>query len=241
MSDSARASHASAGPGRQTGETAGHEAAATAGEARHAAGEVRATAGHEARAVADTAREQAGSALGDLRDRARSEADSQVRRTADTVRQWADDLAGMAGNAREGSPARTMAEKASDGGHRAADFLEKRGAGGITEEIQSFARRKPGVFLGAAAAAGLAAGRIAKDLKSASSGTESGGEGTAADRTGPMRDRAAGAGGRTGPSGESPAPSRGTRPETRDPGVPGRTTAREADWPGLPGRPPEVG
>ncbi|MZE81104.1 hypothetical protein GTY57_30400, partial [Streptomyces sp. SID5475] len=145
---------------------------------------MRATAGHEAKAVADTAREQAGSIAGDLRDRARSEADGQVRRTAGSVRQWADEVAGMAGNAPEGSPARTMAEKVADGGHRAADFLEKRGAGGIAEEIQSFARRKPGVFLGTAAAAGLAAGRIAKDLKSASSGTESGGEETAADRAG---------------------------------------------------------
>ncbi|WP_051723120.1 hypothetical protein [Streptomyces albus] len=241
MSDSARASHASAGPGRQTGETAEQEAAATAGEAKHAAGEMRATAGHEAKAVADTAREQAGSAIGDLRDRARSEADSQVRRTAGTVRQWADDLKGMAGNAPSGSPARTVAEKVSDGGYRAADFLEKRGAGGIAEEIQSFARRKPGVFLGTAAAAGLAAGRIAKDLKSSSSGTESGSGQPGADKPGPMLDRSAEAGYRTGPPGESPAPSRSTRPETRDPGVPGRTAARETDWPGLPGRPPEVG
>lgn len=229
MSDSA---NASAGPARQTGETAKRGAAVTADEAKHAAGEVRTTAAHEAKAVTGVAREQAGSAVSDLRERAMGEADSQLRRTADTVRQWADDLAGMAEHAPTGSPARGMAQRASDGGHRAADFLERRGVGGLAEEAQSFARRRPAAFLGGAAIAGLAAGRLAKDMKSGEPSERQ----PMADKPGPMLDRPGPMTDRTGPAGGPGTPVRGSVPEAQDPGAPGR----EADWPGLPGRPPEV-
>ncbi|MEU8353924.1 hypothetical protein [Streptomyces sp. NPDC048845] len=232
MSDSA---NANAGPARQTGQKAKQEAAATAGEAKQAASEVRSTAAHGAKAVAGTAREQAGSAVGDLRQRAMTEADSQLRRTADTVRHWADDVAGMAEHAPSDSPARTMAQKASDGGHRAADFLERRGAGGLAEEMQSFARRKPGVFLGGAAIAGLAAGRLAKDMKSSSHGDRSAAPPETTDKPGPMLDRPGPGTDRTGPVGGRD-PGRGSVPEAHEPGSP----ARGSDWPGVPGRPPEV-
>jgi hypothetical protein len=51
---------------------------------------------------------------------------------------------------------------AADGGRRAAGYLDERGLDGAIEELQRFARRRPGVFLAGAALAGFAAGRIAK-------------------------------------------------------------------------------
>ncbi|MEV6962459.1 hypothetical protein AB0M97_25375 [Streptomyces sp. NPDC051207] len=121
-----------------------------------------ATAVEQAGAVAGEARQQAGTALRDLQDRMREEADSQVQRLSGTLRQWADDLAGLAQNAPGDSPVRGVVAQASDGGHRAADYLDKNGVGGALTDVQAFARRRPGAFLGGAALAGLVVGRIAK-------------------------------------------------------------------------------
>ncbi|MEU1852176.1 hypothetical protein ABZ499_23605 [Streptomyces sp. NPDC019990] len=159
MSDAAQGS---ANRLRQTGDTAREEASATAGEARQATGQVASTAADQAKAVAGEARQQAGAAVRDLRSRAMNEVEEQSRRAAGSLRQWADDLAGLADNARSDSPARSLAGQAADGGHRAADYLEKQGVEGVLSDVQSFARRRPGAFLGGALLAGLAAGRLVK-------------------------------------------------------------------------------
>lgn len=147
---------------RQTGDTAREEASATAGEARQATGQVASTAADQAKAVAGEARQQAGVAVRDLRSRAMNEIEEQSRRAAGSLRQWADDLSGLADNARSDSPARSLAGQAADGGHRAADYLEKQGVEGVLSDVQSFARRRPGAFLGGALLAGLAVGRLVK-------------------------------------------------------------------------------
>ncbi|MFJ4567324.1 hypothetical protein ACIP4U_27230 [Streptomyces caelestis] len=147
---------------RQTGETARAEASATTDQARQAAGEVTGTAVDQAKAVAGEARQQAGAVAQDLRGRAMHEVEEQTRRAAGSLRQWADDLAGLAENARSGSPARGLAAQAADGGHRAADYLDEQGAEGALTDVQDFARRRPGMFLGGALLAGLAVGRLVK-------------------------------------------------------------------------------
>jgi hypothetical protein len=81
---------------------------------------------------------------------------------ANTMRQWADDLAAMADRAPSDSPARTMVARAAEGGHRAADRLEERGIGGMRDELQGFARERPAAFWGGAALAGFALGRLAR-------------------------------------------------------------------------------
>ncbi|GGY38173.1 hypothetical protein [Streptomyces djakartensis] len=147
---------------QQTGDTAREEASATAGEARQATGQLAGTAADQARAVAGEARQQAGVAVRDLRSRAMSEVEEQSKRAAGTLRQWADDLSGLAENAQSDSPARSLAGQAADGGHRAADYLEKQGVEGVLADVQDFARRRPGAFLGGALLAGLAVGRLVK-------------------------------------------------------------------------------
>ncbi|MCI0386380.1 hypothetical protein [Streptomyces sp. CNQ085] len=150
------------GPAQQTGQTAKQETRATADRAKEAAGTVAGSARGQARNVTGEARDQAVNVAGHLRERATQEADTQTRRTAGTIRQWADDLSGMAENTRSDSPVRNLAAQAADGGRRAADTLEERGVGGLVEGVESFARRRPGAFLAGAALAGFVIGRMAK-------------------------------------------------------------------------------
>jgi hypothetical protein len=147
---------------QQTGETARSEMSATAGQAKQAAGEVAGTAADQAKAVAGEARQQAGVVVQELRSRARDEIEEQTRRAAGALRHWADDLAGLAENAQSDSPARSLAAQAADGGHRAAAYMERQGVEGVLSDVQGFARRRPGAFLGGALLAGLAVGRLAK-------------------------------------------------------------------------------
>jgi hypothetical protein len=147
---------------QQTGETARAEASATADQARQAAGQVASNAADQAKAVAGEARQQVGAVAHDLRTRAMDEVEEQTRRAAGALHHWADDLAGLAENGQEESPVRSLAAQAADGGHRAADYLENQGVEGVVSDVQSFARRHPGAFLGGALLAGLAVGRMAK-------------------------------------------------------------------------------
>ncbi|GAA3202499.1 hypothetical protein GCM10010451_61250 [Streptomyces virens] len=151
-----------------TGEKVKAETSATAGQAKQAAAQVAGTAAEQAKAVVGEARQQAGTIIDELRVRATNEAEGQTRRAADTLRQWADDLAGLAENAPNDSPARSLVAQAADRGHRAADYLGNQGVEGLASDLQGFARRRPGAFLGGALLAGLVVGRVAKAAGAAS-------------------------------------------------------------------------
>jgi hypothetical protein len=99
---------------------------------------------------------------GQTKEQAQQQAERQAQRTAGTVRQWADDLARMAEQAPEDSPAHGIVARAADGGRRATDYLEERGPRGVADDMQGFARQRPAAFLGGAALAGFAVGRLAK-------------------------------------------------------------------------------
>ncbi|MGK5532504.1 hypothetical protein [Streptomyces sp. URMC 129] len=146
----------------QSTERAQQEMSATAGQAGQAARGLVGDAREQARSVTGQAKDHARTTAHDLKERMAGEADSQTRRTAGAVRQWADDLAGLADHAPADSPARTLVAQAADRGHRAADYIDERGVDGLIEEVQGFARRRPAAFLGGAALAGFAIGRIVK-------------------------------------------------------------------------------
>ncbi|GAA3834586.1 hypothetical protein GCM10022226_65030 [Sphaerisporangium flaviroseum] len=142
---------------RQTGHNTG-----TADRAKEAVGEVAGTAKQQATVVASEAKTQAGQAIGHLRNRAAKEADTQAQKAAQGIRQWADDLANMADNGKPDSPVRTVTHQVADTSRRAADYLEEHGIAGVAEDVQQFARRRPGLFLAGAVAAGFLVGRLAK-------------------------------------------------------------------------------
>ncbi|WP_141746841.1 hypothetical protein [Streptomyces agglomeratus] len=209
-----------AGGVQQAGQKAKEEASVTAGQAKQAAGEVAGSVAEQAKAVTGEARQQAGTAVRDLRGRVNDEVQGQAERAAGTLRKWADDLDGMAQNAPGDSPVRGLVAQAADGGHRAADYLDKNGLGGVVDDVRGFARRKPGVFLGGAALAGLAVGRLAKAGK-AQSGSNGG------SRAGDGGSRA---GGDAATFPQDP-PVQVPPPETDS------SAARAPGWAGLPGAP----
>ncbi|MET7436468.1 hypothetical protein ACFYQQ_19655 [Streptomyces sp. NPDC005496] len=171
---------------QQATQTSKEEVSQTAGQVKQAASDVTSTAVDQARNVTDEARRQVGSAFGDLQDRVRAEADGQVQRLSGTLRQWAQDLTGLADNAPGDSPARALVDQAAGGGHRAADYLDKSGVDGALQDLQQFARRRPGAFLGGAVAAGLLVGRLAKAGKKASQSGSTGGVRTGQGSTAPQ-------------------------------------------------------
>lgn len=206
MSEMAKASTERA---QQAGQTAKQEASATAGQARQGASEVAATAAEQAGNVAGEVRAQAGAVAGDLRARIAEEADNQARRGAEVVRRWADDLSGL-GDGAPDSPAKGLVAQAADRGHRAADYLDSRGVGGLVGDLEDFARRRPGAFLGGAVLAGFAVGRLAK-----AGGKAAGAGGTAAGAGGTAGGGADGGadGFGPGPSAQPPVPVTGSLPE----------------------------
>jgi hypothetical protein len=68
----------------------------------------------------------------------------------------------MSDNAKPDSPMYGAVQQVATTGRRAADYLEERGVSGALDDLQRFARRRPGLFLAGALAAGFLAGRAAK-------------------------------------------------------------------------------
>jgi hypothetical protein len=91
------------------------------------------------------------------------------QRIAKKLLSLSDDLRSMAENSNQGVAVDVTQQAASrvrDAGH----WLEKREPRQVVNEVQSFARRRPAVFLVLAAGAGLVAGRLTRGLKDASAG-----------------------------------------------------------------------
>jgi polyhydroxyalkanoate synthesis regulator phasin len=130
----------------------------TADAAREQASELAVEAARQGRDLVRQAQDQ----LGDQAARGQ-------RRLAATLHSLSDQLSAMA----DGSPqdgmaadlARQAAARASDAGH----WLGSRQPAQVVDEVQSFARRRPGVFLALAAGTGLIAGRLTRGMKAASS------------------------------------------------------------------------
>jgi hypothetical protein len=160
------------GRAQDVGQSAKEQASATADQTKQAVSQVAGTAADQVKAVTGEARQQAGAAVKQLRDRMTDEAQSQTQRLAGTLRQWADDLGSMAQNASGDSPARSLVEQAADGGHRAAEYLDRQGTAGLMGDLQDFARRRPGAFLAGAALSGLVIGRLAKAGSKAGSSSQ---------------------------------------------------------------------
>ena len=130
------------------------------------------------RHVGDVAREQASGVAAEagrqgrnLVDQAQGQLHEQAaegqQRIAQKLLSLSDELRSMAENANQGVAvdlAQQAASRARDAGH----WLEKREPRQVVNEVQSFARRRPAMFLVLAAGAGLVAGRLTRGLKDAS-------------------------------------------------------------------------
>jgi hypothetical protein len=130
--------------------------------------------------VADVAREQASGVAAeagrqgrDLLQQAQGQLEEQAaqgqRRLADRLLSLSDELRSMADASGQGGMAAGLAYQVASRVRDAGQWLGDRKPGQVMDEMQSFARRKPAVFLTLAAGAGLVAGRLTRGLKDASS------------------------------------------------------------------------
>lgn len=144
--------------------------------------------------LADTARSQGQGVVEEARHEASavmSEAGTQAQNLLDqavsSVRHQADDGAGRAAEALGGFGERLQAlghgdvDRAGDIGRYATDIGERlssaanrlgdRGVDGLMQDVQRFGRRRPGLFLAAAAVSGFAAGRLVRGARAESAST----------------------------------------------------------------------
>ena len=149
-----------------SGERAGQVAGAARDEAQSVAGDVR----QEASAVASEAATQAHNMLDETRSALRSQARQGAERTADAIDTLSSQVRALASGEREraGELGR-YADQASERLHGLAQQISSRGFDGLVDDVQSFGRRNPGVFLAVAVASGFAAGRLFRGAQAASS------------------------------------------------------------------------
>ena len=151
------------------------KAAEVAGTAKDQAAEVADTAKDAGKQVAQTAKEQVGEVtaeasrqakqvLSQVRSEVTDQAATQQQRVAGGLRSLADELQGLASGDVQNGPATDLTRQAADRMQSVAQWLENRDPGSVLDEVRSFARRRPALYLAIAAAAGVVAGRLARGL-----------------------------------------------------------------------------
>ena len=138
---------------REANERTGAESGSAVDQTKEKAGE-----------VAGQAKEKTGQLLSQATEQAKPRLESSKEQAAESISSAAQALRQSGGQLREqqqGAVAQ-VAETAADQVERMADFLRGRDVDQLVQEVEGFARSKPYVFLGAAGALGLVAGRFLK-------------------------------------------------------------------------------
>ncbi len=152
-----------------TKDVAKNEAANVGQTAKEAGSQVASTAADQAKEVAATTKRQAQDLLQQGRSQVRQQAVGQQQKAAQGLSSLAGELRGLANGSSQGAPgpARDLLEQASDKVEEFSTWLQNREPADLLDEVRRFARRKPGVFLLGAAAAGILAGRLTSGVKAA--------------------------------------------------------------------------
>jgi hypothetical protein len=161
-------SSAAGAKGKETAERAASEASQLGDTAKDQARQVKDEVATQTRGLVDQTKKE-------LRDQGRSQADhlaQAIRRVSDQADALAAGRVDQAGNVAD-NVRRT-------GGHvrQVADRLDQRGVDGVIDDVQSFARRRPGAFLLGCAAAGFVTGRLLRGGAAASSGAHDDSDGS---------------------------------------------------------------
>jgi hypothetical protein len=168
---------------KETKDVAIGEAKNVGQTAAEAGSQVAATATDQAKQVAQETQRQAKDLLDQGRTQVKGQVVSQQQKAAEGLTGLAQQLRGMADGSGQGAPgpAADILQQASGFIEQFADKLQNRDPAELLDEVRNFARRKPGVFLLGAAAAGILAGRLTSGVKAAHTDSPSG---TVAGRTG---------------------------------------------------------
>jgi hypothetical protein len=163
--------YAQSGPGPQDQPSAtavARDQAATVGRsAGEAGGHVAQTAADQAREVVSETARQARDLLDEAGGHARDQASVQQQKAASQLRSVADELWEMTAKGGQSGVATEVARQAAERIHGMASWLEQREPADVLQTVRDFARRRPGVFLASAVAAGLAAGRLTRGMTDA--------------------------------------------------------------------------
>lgn len=162
------------------------ETPSKADQAKEQGGQVAGTAKDEARSVTETAKAEASKVTGEAkaqtqnllqeaRGQLREQAGGQTERAAGLARGLADNLQALTeGRVDEAGQIGEYAQQATQEVQRFAQRLDERGFDGVVQDLQSFARRRPGAFLVAAGLAGFATGRLLRGARDAASDDDEG-------------------------------------------------------------------
>jgi hypothetical protein len=157
VSDTATHTNEQSRPLAEAAGTAKDQAAAVASDAREQASNVTAETKAQVRNLTSDARQQ-------LRD----QADAQAGKVVDSMRRISDELRALSdGRAQEAATVRRYVQDATGRIDDLASHIDAAGFEGIVDDVQRFARRRPGAFLLAAAGAGFLAGRFFRSVKDA--------------------------------------------------------------------------
>ncbi|WP_018505827.1 hypothetical protein [Parafrankia discariae] len=121
----------------------------------------------QVRDVAGEAKRQARDLAGETRDQVTQQASEQQQRIASHVRDLADGLSRMADQApAEAGLAGDLARMVSERLRTVGQHLENRQPADLVEDVRSFARARPGVFLTGALLGGFVTGRLVRGATS---------------------------------------------------------------------------
>lgn len=150
--------------GADAGTGTGSDASNLASEAGGATRHVVDVAKDETRGVASEARRQARQFAGRVQGELRAQAATQQSRLADGLHSTGSSFSKMADGADTSGYAPELVRAAGDRVDAVARWLDARDPGALVDEVKSFARRRPGVFLAIAAGAGVIVGRLTRAL-----------------------------------------------------------------------------
>ena len=165
------------GTATDTKEVARGEAANVKDTAVQAGSQVASTATDQAKQVAQETQRQAKDLLDQGRSQVKDQVVSQQQKAGQGLSSIAQELRALADGSSEGAPgpARDLLQQASGMVENFASKLQNREPAELLDEVRSFARRKPGMFLLGAAAAGILAGRLTSGVKAAHTDSDSSG------------------------------------------------------------------
>ncbi|MCU1480881.1 MAG: hypothetical protein JWQ19_1667 [Subtercola sp.] len=165
-------------PAQPSEQTPNEKPSSTAEAAKDQAGQLKDQAVSSGSQVAGAAKDAAGDVVGEAKTQAKDlfqqtqselkdQAATQQKRVATGLRSLADELGTMASSSEAGGVATDLVQQAASRAGSVATWLDNRDPGSVLHEVRAYAARKPGTFIAIAALAGLAAGRLTKNLASA--------------------------------------------------------------------------
>jgi hypothetical protein len=154
------------GGAKQAASQAAQETKQVARTAGEQAGEVTGTAEEQAAEVVSTAKEQGRSVARETKEQLRRQARSQGEQLAQALRRVGEQVQALAeGRADDAGKAGDYARQAASTVNDWAGRVESQGLEGFVRDLEGFARRRPGMFLGGAAAAGFLVGRVIRGAR----------------------------------------------------------------------------